>query len=161
MILQLKHWLPRRLLIIVADSSYAVLDLLSAVQDKVSFITRLRLDAALYDPAPPRQPGKRGPRRLKGARQPTLKERLNDAAIQWQAITIAKGYNQKDKQVQVATGIAIWYHKQHITFADAIAAVRSSLWKEGNYYTSTQNNDMINMPKPLFDQLTNLITRAA
>ena len=54
-----------------------------------------------------------------------------------------------------------WYHKQQLTFADAMAAVRSSLWKEGNYYISTQNKEMINIPKSLFDQLTNLITRAA
>jgi hypothetical protein len=268
MIFQLRRWLPKRLLIIVADSSYAVLDLLSVIKDKVSFITRLRLDAALYDAAPARVPGKRGPHRLKGLRQPALKQRLEDTATQWQTITIAQWYNQKDKQVLVATGIAIWYHsgmipveirwvlikdaqgkgepaallctntaisaqqiivyfirrwamevtfkesrthlgvesqrqwsdraierttpallglfsivalwadqlhrqqslelehtawyhKQQITFADAIAAVRSSLWKEGIYYTSIQNSDMINIPKPLFDQLTNLITRAA
>jgi hypothetical protein len=54
-----------------------------------------------------------------------------------------------------------WYHKEHISFADAIAAVRSCIYKEANICTSTQNNDMIKIPKSLFDQLTNLITRAA
>ena len=57
MILQLRRWLPRRPLVLVADSSYAVLDLLHFCQfmaSPVTFITRLRLDAALYEPVPPR-----------------------------------------------------------------------------------------------------------
>ena len=39
---------------------------------QTSLITRLRLDAALYDPAPPRQPATQGRPRLKGKRRPTL-----------------------------------------------------------------------------------------
>src|SRR3954451_22728340 len=50
MIVLLRRWLPHRVLIIVADSSYAVLELLEAVQQQVCFITRLQLRAALYDP---------------------------------------------------------------------------------------------------------------
>ncbi len=58
MILQLRRWLPNRPLVVVADSSYAALDLLhlcQSVTSPVIFITRLRLDAALYEPAPPRR----------------------------------------------------------------------------------------------------------
>src|SRR5512141_3125716 len=56
MITQVQRWLPNRRIVVVADSSYAVLELLAAARDlptPVSLITRLRLDAALYDPAPP------------------------------------------------------------------------------------------------------------
>ena len=55
MIYQLRRWLPTRPLIMVGDSTYAALDLLHACQrlaNPVTFITRLRLDAALYEPAP-------------------------------------------------------------------------------------------------------------
>jgi hypothetical protein len=72
MILQLRRWLPERNLVVVADNSYAVLELLAAVsglRHPVTVITRLRLDAALYDPAPVRQPGTNGRPRKKGARQ--------------------------------------------------------------------------------------------
>lgn len=110
MVFQLHRWLQGRLLVVVADSSYAVLDLLSAVKDKVSFITRLRLDAALYEPAPPRQRGRRGPNRLKGPRQPTLQQRLTDPATVWQTLTIAQWYSEKNKEVNVSSGTAIWYH---------------------------------------------------
>ena len=48
----------------VADSTYAALGLLAAcarLPTPVVVITRLRLDAALYDPAPARPPGGRLP----------------------------------------------------------------------------------------------------
>jgi hypothetical protein len=69
------RWLPWHEPVFVADSRFAVLELLAQVQSlpKSSLITRLRLDAALYDPAPPRQPGQKGRPRLKGKRRPTLK----------------------------------------------------------------------------------------
>ena len=111
MIVLLRHWLPQRVLIIVADSSYAVLELLEAVQDKVCFITRLQLRAALYDPPPTqRRPGQKGPTPKKGAPQPKLRERLHDEATEWQPLTVAQWYGQKNKQLLVATGTALWYH---------------------------------------------------
>ena len=75
MIRQLRRWLPDRALVVVADSTYAVLELLAdaaRLQQPVTVVTRLRLDAALYDPAPPREPGTKGRPRVKGERQPTL-----------------------------------------------------------------------------------------
>src|SRR3954468_1658429 len=60
MLLPLRRWLPDRYLVAVADSTYAALDLLAAgarLAHPVVVITRLRLDAALYDPAPARLPG--------------------------------------------------------------------------------------------------------
>jgi DDE superfamily endonuclease len=269
MMVLLRRWLPNRVLIIVADSSYAVLELLEAVQQQVCFITRLQLRAALYDPpAAQRRPGQKGPTPKKGAVQPKLSERLHDAAMEWQPLTMAQWYGQKNRQLLVATGTALWYHvgvtpiairwvmikdpqskkkpeallctdaalsteqiltyfsrrwmmevtleesrahlgvetqrqwsdeaiarttpvllglfsivalwadklckqqvvnmeqtawyhKQHITFSDAIAAVRSSLYKQANNNTCTPNTDMVLIPKQLWEQLTTLITRAA
>ena len=54
MIRQLRRWLPDRALVVVADSTYAVLELLAdaaGLPQPVTMVTRLRLDAALYDPA--------------------------------------------------------------------------------------------------------------
>jgi hypothetical protein len=66
MLLQVKRWLPEREIVVVADSSFAALDLLSAVRREMTVITRLRLDAALYEPAPPRRARQNGRSRLKG-----------------------------------------------------------------------------------------------
>src|SRR5918994_3901833 len=60
LLLLLKRWYPEREIVAVADSTYASLKLLFRCQSlsrPVTFITRLRLDAALYEPAPPRRPG--------------------------------------------------------------------------------------------------------
>ena len=87
MILQVRRWLPGRRLVVVADGGYAVLELLAACRrltNPVVMITRLRLDAALYDPAPPRKPGTNGRPRLKGERQPTLAARVVDPTTVWQ-----------------------------------------------------------------------------
>src|SRR5947208_4936051 len=81
MICQLRRWLPDRSLVVVADNSYAVLELLACaagLRQPVTVITRLRLDAALYDPAPLRQPGTNGRPRKKGERQPTLASLVTD-----------------------------------------------------------------------------------
>ncbi len=73
MVMQLRRWLPQRPLALVGDNGYAVLDLLHCCQrlrEPVTLIARLRLDAALYAPAPARQPGQNGRPALKGPRDP-------------------------------------------------------------------------------------------
>ncbi len=63
MLLQVRRWLPHRQLVVVADSSFAALELLfalSQMKSPVHIVTRLRLDAALYQPPPPRQPQQMG-----------------------------------------------------------------------------------------------------
>ena len=84
------RWLPGREIVFVADSSFAALELLDHVArwSRVSVITRLRLDAALYDPPPPRAPGQRGRPRRKGQRRPTLEAVLADEKTQWSKLTI-------------------------------------------------------------------------
>ena len=72
------RWLPGRRLIAVADTTYAVIELLAALRHRLTMVTRLRLDARLFDP--PRRPGARGRRRVTGQRQPTLVQRLADPA---------------------------------------------------------------------------------
>lgn len=46
-----RHWLPERELV-VGDSTYAALEWLDLVPHAVRVITRLHLDAALYEPTP-------------------------------------------------------------------------------------------------------------
>ena len=112
MIMQVRTWLPNRRLVVVADSTYAALELLASAQglaQPVTVVTRLRLDAALYDPAPPRQPGQRGAPRKKGARQPNLAARLDDPTTVWTEHTIA-WYGRTTRKLRLATGTALWYH---------------------------------------------------
>jgi hypothetical protein len=112
MIRQVRRWLPDRALVVVADSTYAVVELLAdaaGLPQPVTVVTRLRLDAALYDPAPPREPGTKGRPRLKGERQPTLATRVLDPDTTWEPLTIP-WYGGATAQVEAATGTALWYH---------------------------------------------------
>jgi hypothetical protein len=112
MIRQLRRWLPDRALVVVVDSSYAVLELLAAaarLTQPVTVVTRLRLDAALYDPAPERAPGTKGRPRLKGERQLTLAQRIADPGTEWVSVTLP-WYAGQERSVELASGTAVWYH---------------------------------------------------
>ena len=110
MLIQVARWLPNRQVIVVADMSYAAIDLLEEVRRHLTVITRLRLDARLFDPPPLRQPGQKGRPRVSGARQPTLTQRLNNPATRWRRVTIANWYGGQDRRLAIASGTALWYH---------------------------------------------------
>ena len=106
------RWLPGREIVCVADSSFAALELLDKVKTlpHCSLITRLRLDAALYDPPPHRAPGTKGRPRLKGKRRPTLEAVLTDERTHWTTLIVEQWYGEGPREVEVATDIAVWYH---------------------------------------------------
>lgn len=110
LIFQLRRWLPTRALVVVADQSYAVLDLLHGCQsltNPVTMITRLRMDAALYEPAP--EYGGQGRPRKKGKRLPTLQTVLHATDTLWTEVTIS-WYGAQDRKLEIASGTAVWYH---------------------------------------------------
>jgi hypothetical protein len=110
MILQVRRWLPEREVVVVADSSFAALELLDTVRQEVTMITRLRLDAALYEPAPERQPRQNGRPRLKGARRPTLATSVKSEQTLWSEHVVAGWYGGRERTVEVASDTAVWYH---------------------------------------------------
>src|SRR5215216_3147740 len=86
-----RRWWPDRALVAVADSTYAALEFLGACcswTNPVTVVARLRLDAALYPPAPAREPGQRGRPRRKGRRLPTLATVAADPSTAWTAVTV-------------------------------------------------------------------------
>jgi hypothetical protein len=91
LLLLVRRWYPQREIVAVADRTYASLKLLEScrrLRNPITFITRLRLDAALYQPAPPRHPGQMGRPRLKGKRLPNLSGVAEDRSTLWKAITV-------------------------------------------------------------------------
>jgi hypothetical protein len=75
----------------------------------VTFITRLRLDAALYDPAPPRTAGQMGRPRLKGERLPNLSVVAEDSSTAWASATVEDWYGGGKRTLEVASATAVWY----------------------------------------------------
>ena len=96
---------------LVGDSSYAVLDLLhycQSLREPVILIARLRLDAALYEPAPARQPSQNGRPPLKGRRRPALKSLVDHPGLSWAAAAVA-WYDGTIRAVELTSQTAVWY----------------------------------------------------
>jgi DDE superfamily endonuclease len=112
MLLPLRRWLPDRELVLVVDSGYAALGLLgrrARLPRPITCITRLRLDAALYQPVPPRKKGQKGPPRKKGPRLPKLSSVLKSKRTEWTRVTVGCWYGAGKRVMEVATGTAVWY----------------------------------------------------
>ncbi len=113
MLLQARRWLRHRLLVVVADGSFAAISLLFNAQqlvEPICMITRLRLDAALYEPAPSRKPGQMGRTRVKGKRLPTLEEVLKNPKTKWTRVTLPQWYSEGRRVIEIASATAVWYH---------------------------------------------------
>jgi hypothetical protein len=67
------------------------------------------LDAALYDPAPPRTAGQIGRPRLKGKRLPNLALVAEDPSTAWAGATVEDWYGGEERSVEVTSGSALWY----------------------------------------------------
>jgi len=112
LLLLVRRWHPKRGIVAVADSTYASLKLLDRcrrLSNPITFITRLRLDAALYEPAPLRYPGQLGRPRLKGSRLPNLSEIAEEPDTIWKSIAVANWYGEAQRSVEVVSRTAIWY----------------------------------------------------
>ncbi|WP_246688249.1 transposase [Methylobacterium sp. WL120] len=111
MALQARRWLPGRDLVLVGDSAFSALLFLDALRrGGVTAITRLRLDAALYDPAPPRLPGTIGRPRKTGARRPTLSKILTEPATIWQQVSVPGWYGTGERRIEITSASAVWHH---------------------------------------------------
>lgn len=109
-ILQVRRWLPKREIVVVADSSFSALDLIAAVRHHVCFVTRLRLDANLFEPAPERRPGQNGRPPKKGRRLPKLAELIEDKKASWTRLSTPYWYGDERCILEIVTGTAVWYH---------------------------------------------------
>jgi DDE superfamily endonuclease len=111
MALQARRWLPGREIVLLGDSSFAALDLLvTLARQGLTCITRLRLDAALYEPTPPRRPGTVGRPRTKGARLPKLADVLVDGSTCWQRMLVPAWYGERERVVEICSATAVWRH---------------------------------------------------
>ena len=97
----------------MADGGYAVLTLLhrlASLKNPVVAITRLRLDAAPYQVAPPRAEKQNGRPRKKGQRLATLASVLEDKTTVWTRIVVERFYSQCCREVEIVSACCVWYH---------------------------------------------------
>jgi DDE superfamily endonuclease len=95
--------------VLVGDGGFAATSLGHMCRRlRVRFVSRLLLNAQLYDPVPPQPKGKPGVKPKKGPRQPKLTQRVKDTATAWlrQEITWYAGQQLK---MDLITGVALWH----------------------------------------------------
>lgn len=111
MIQRVRRWQPEREIVLVGDGSYAAVILVQRCQRlkrPVKLVSRLRLDARLFDPPASQPKSKRGPKPKKGRRQPTLEARLTDPNTPWEELTLT-WYSGVEKTVAFVTGTSLWH----------------------------------------------------
>ena len=103
------RWLQYAAWTLVGDGAYACIALAhSCNANNVTLISRLRLDARLFD-FPEEQPAsKRGPKPKKGKRQPRLSELAADPNQSWQEVDIA-WYGGEVKRRKILSGVCLWH----------------------------------------------------
>ncbi|HEU4526271.1 MAG TPA: transposase [Gemmatimonadales bacterium] len=105
MLRELAGWLPDREFHLCADGAYA--SLCGAQLPRTHVTSRMRRDAALYAPAPPRT-GRRGRPRTKGDRLPTPAELANTTRRKdWQAVEV--DVRGRTVQQLVLVRDVLWY----------------------------------------------------
>ena len=111
LVLQARRWLPQRELVLVADSACAALDLWAALaRQAVICVTRLRLEAARYEPPPPRCPGTKGRPRTTGRRLPNLAAVLAAASTRGRRVSVPDWDGPDERVVEFCSATAVWRH---------------------------------------------------
>ena len=111
MISAVRRWHPDKIIVLVTDGGLCAVKLglrCANLSGPVTWVSRLRLDAALHDWPGPQPDSKPGPKPKKGARQPSLQTRLDDPQTVWQTLSIA-WYGGKNRELDIVTGTNLWY----------------------------------------------------
>ena len=110
-ILQVRRWLPKRTRSSSSPTPVSPRWIwIAAVRHHVCFVTRLRLDASLFEPAPERRPGQNGRPPKKGRRLPKLTELIEDKKTSWARLSTPYWYGDERCILEIVTGTAVWYH---------------------------------------------------
>ena len=106
MVALVAQWAGERAVYLVVDSAYAGRTVLEDRPANVQVVSRLRLDAALYAPAPRRRPGQKGRPRRRGDRLPALQD-LIARRRHWTTLRLVLYGRAVEPRIMPFT--ALWY----------------------------------------------------
>lgn len=109
MVMQVRRWLGERMVLLVADGGFACVYLAQVcLRCGWGLVSKLRLDAQLYDFPETQSPHKKGPKSSKGKKLPPLKERIREAKKQGKK-AVVKWYGGKKRTIRFLSGVCLWY----------------------------------------------------
>jgi hypothetical protein len=112
-LLVVRRGVPERTLGRVPDRRVAVMTRLGRVRQLPQPLcgsTRLRRDAARYEPAPPRTPRQTGRPRRQGQRRPTWAHVLPDATTGGTTVSVRGWEGEGARAMAITSAMAVWYH---------------------------------------------------
>lgn len=108
MLIQVVRWLRDTPVILVGDGGFACGNLAwMCIKLKITLVTRLKMNACLYDFPPVDEAGKRGRKKTKGARLHSFKEMVGMPDLGWTEVVI-EGYGQKKKKLKYISNVSLW-----------------------------------------------------
>lgn len=108
MVMQLVRWAPNIPFILVGDGGFACAKLAwTCFKNNIALVSRLKMNARIYDLPNETPPGKRGRKPKKGVRLISFKEMLTREDLPWEDAEIA-GYDGKKKRIRYLTNTAMW-----------------------------------------------------
>ncbi|MFI5344414.1 MAG: transposase [Chlamydiales bacterium] len=108
MLMQVIRWLKNTPIILVGDGGFACGKLAwMCLKHKICLITRLKMNARLYDFSPISEPGKRGRKRVKGARLFGFREMVGMPNLGWREVVV-EGYGKKAKRLKYISNTGLW-----------------------------------------------------
>ena len=109
MVMQVSRWLKDKKVLLVADGGFASLPLAHlCLRCGWALLSKLRLDAQLYDFPIAQSPHKKGRKPAKGKKLPPLKDRINEAKEHGRQ-ALVKWYGGNKRTVRYLSGVCLWY----------------------------------------------------
>jgi len=109
MICQVRRWVGKaRQLILVGDGGFAAGQLaLNCIRLGATLVSRLKMNARLFDFPPERIAGKRGRTALKGVKLKNFKQMLSLEGLPWKEVEVA-GYSGVKRMVRFISSTCMW-----------------------------------------------------
>lgn len=108
MVKQVIRWIPQIPFILVGDGGFATGELAwTCLSHQITLISRLKMNARLFDFPPEVMPGKRGRRAKKGNRFANFTQMLEIQDLGWQEAEVM-GYGGQKKAVCYLTNTSLW-----------------------------------------------------
>lgn len=107
-LIQITRWLKNTPIFLVGDGGFACGELAwQCIKLKVVLITRLKMNACLYDFPDTADPSKRGRKKTRGVKLYNFKAMVGMADLGWKDVVV-EGYGQKRKILKYISCVSLW-----------------------------------------------------
>ncbi len=139
----INRWLNKQPWILVGDGHFGGANFaISCIEQGITLISRLRLDAQLFDFPKVRKPGKAGRPSPAGKRLATLDKMATDKRRKWTLKKI-RWYNDEQRELMVMSGVCLWYASKCIPITIRWVLVKNDNGKFDAFFSTNPADDPV------------------